>query len=219
MCEDREEPRVQSGSSWFGVGELRAYWELRVLWDALKKSRNFTPNQSPKRMKRRNCFTPEISAGSYHLKTWGWVRGGQNASEEGRQDLFFFHYYLKSFGVLEVPTRVQALGQCFSYPTVCVLSRFSCASLCNPMDFSPPGSSVRGILQARVLDWVAMPSFRGSSQPRDQIRAFCVSCTEGILFTHWLSTVSHSGWPRTTTHGVLRHLSSWEEWGIFEKVR
>ena len=48
-----------------------------------------------------------------------------------------------------------------------VLNRFSGVSLCDPMDYSPPGSSVHGILQARILEWVAMPSSRGSSQPRD----------------------------------------------------
>ena len=41
----------------------------------------------------------------------------------------------------------------------------SCPTLCNPMDYSPPGSSVRGILQARILEQVAMPSSRGSAQP------------------------------------------------------
>ena len=39
----------------------------------------------------------------------------------------------------------------------------SCPTLCNPMDCSPPGSSVQGILQARILEWVAMPCSRGSS--------------------------------------------------------
>ena len=39
----------------------------------------------------------------------------------------------------------------------------SCPTLCDPMDSSPPGSTVRGILQARTLEWVAMPSSRGSS--------------------------------------------------------
>ena len=43
-----------------------------------------------------------------------------------------------------------------------------CPTLCDPMDCSPPGSSVRGILQARILEWVAMPSSRGSSWPRDR---------------------------------------------------
>ena len=42
----------------------------------------------------------------------------------------------------------------------------SCLTLCGPMDGSPPGSSVLRILQARILEWVAMPSSRGSSRPR-----------------------------------------------------
>ena len=43
----------------------------------------------------------------------------------------------------------------------------SCPTLCNPMDCSPPGSSVYEIVQARILEWVVMPFFRGSFQPRD----------------------------------------------------
>ena len=43
----------------------------------------------------------------------------------------------------------------------------SCLTLCDPMDGSPPGSSVHGILQARILEWVAIPFSRGSSWPRD----------------------------------------------------
>ena len=48
---------------------------------------------------------------------------------------------------------------------------FLCPTLCNPIDCSPPGSSVHWILQARVLEWVAKPSFRGSSWPRDRTPA------------------------------------------------
>ena len=60
---------------------------------------------------------------------------------------------------------------------VCVLVFQSCPILCNPMDCSPPGSSVHGILQARVLEWVAISSSRGSSWPRDQTCVSCISCT------------------------------------------
>ena len=56
---------------------------------------------------------------------------------------------------------------------------FNCVQLCEPMDCSLPGSSVCGILQARILEYIAMPSCRGSSQPRDQI---WVSCIAGIFF-------------------------------------
>ena len=51
------------------------------------------------------------------------------------------------------------------------------------MDCSLPGTSVQGILQARVPEWVAIPFFRGSFQPRDQTRIFCVSCISGRYFT------------------------------------
>ena len=51
---------------------------------------------------------------------------------------------------------------------VCVCTQ-SCPTLCDPMDCSPPGSSIHGILQARILEWVAISSSRGSSRPKDEI--------------------------------------------------
>ena len=51
-----------------------------------------------------------------------------------------------------------------------------------PVDCSPPGSSVCGIFQARILEWVAMPFPRGSSQSKDQT---WISCIEGGFFTVW----------------------------------
>ena len=54
----------------------------------------------------------------------------------------------------------------------------SCPTLCDPMDCSPPGSSVHGILQVRILEWVTISFSRGSSQPRDQNQ---VSCIAGAL--------------------------------------
>ena len=58
---------------------------------------------------------------------------------------------------------------------VSVKSLQLCPTLCSPMDWNPLGSFVHGILQARILEWVAMPS-RGSSQSRDQTHIFYVSC-------------------------------------------
>ena len=52
------------------------------------------------------------------------------------------------------------------------------------MDGSPPGSSVHGIFQASTLEWVAISSSRGSSQPRDRTRVFCIA---GRLFTIWVT--------------------------------
>ena len=56
----------------------------------------------------------------------------------------------------------------FIQTNVKVLAIQLCLTLCDPMDCSPPGSSVHGILQARIQEWVAIPFSRGSSLPRDQ---------------------------------------------------
>ena len=58
----------------------------------------------------------------------------------------------------------------------------SCPTLWDPMDYSLPGSSVHGILQARVLEWVAISFSRRSSRPRDWTQ---VSCIAGRCFTVW----------------------------------
>ena len=58
----------------------------------------------------------------------------------------------------------------------------SCLTLCDSMECRPPGSSVHGIFQARILERVAMPSSRGSFRPRDWTH---VSCIAGVFFIHW----------------------------------
>ena len=58
-----------------------------------------------------------------------------------------------------------------------------CTNLCVPMDFSPPRSSVHGFLQARILEWVAIPPSRGSSWPRDQTHISMSSALAGEFFT------------------------------------
>ena len=66
------------------------------------------------------------------------------------------------------------------------------------MDCSPPGSSVHGILQARTLEWVAVPFSRGPSQPRDQTQ---VSFIAGRFFTIWATRKLKQKWqPRILIH-------------------
>ena len=67
----------------------------------------------------------------------------------------------------------------------------SCLTLCNPMDCSPPGSSVHGISQARILEWVAISFSRWSSQPRDRASVSSVSFIAGRFFY----LLSHQGSP------------------------
>ena len=63
----------------------------------------------------------------------------------------------------------------------------SCLTLCDSVDCSPTGSSVHGILQARILEWGAIPFSRESSQPRDQTR---VSYIAGGFVTIWMTRVA-----------------------------
>ena len=70
----------------------------------------------------------------------------------------------------------------FPSPKVSVLASQLCPTLCYPVDYSPPGSSVHGILQAKILEWIPIPSSRGLSQPRDRTG---VSCITGRFFTVW----------------------------------
>ena len=71
----------------------------------------------------------------------------------------------------------------------CVKVAQSCLTLCNPMDCSLPGSSVLGILQARILEWVAIPFSRGSSRSRDQTQ---VSYIAGGFFTNLATREAHT---------------------------
>ena len=68
------------------------------------------------------------------------------------------------------------------YKCVCAKLLQSCPTLCNTMDCSPPGSSVHWILQARILEWFAMPFSRGTSWPRDGTCISFVSCVCSQVF-------------------------------------
>ena len=76
----------------------------------------------------------------------------------------------------------------------------SCPTLCDPVDCSPPGSSVHGILQARILEWVAISFSRGSFRPKDGTQ---VSCIAGRCFNLWATREAQE--PLQSTH-----FSHWE---------
>ena len=83
---------------------------------------------------------------------------------------------------------------------LCLVTQ-SCPTVCDTMDCSPPGSSVHGIFQANLLEWIAISFSRGSSRPRNPTR---VSCIVGRFFTDWRMesenesclVVSDSLWPQ-----------------------
>ena len=73
-----------------------------------------------------------------------------------------------------------------------------CLTLCDPMDCSLPGSSVHGIFQARVLEWVAISFLRRSSWPKDQTQG---SRIVGRRFTIWATREVHGKGQMASTHG------------------
>ena len=86
-------------------------------------------------------------------------------------------------GIIEMSKRISIFKQSYSkipllppFTKKCVHAKSlqSCPTLRDSMDCSPPGSSVHGILQARILEWVAIPFSRGSSWPKDQKQVFCI---------------------------------------------
>ena len=95
-----------------------------------------------------------------------------------------------------------------------ILSHFSRVRLCDLMDHSPPGSSVHGISQARILEWVAMPFSRGSSPPRDGNHISCVSYISGGFFTTELlgkPTLCSYSWNNywEGSQSITRHVPVW----------
>ena len=88
-----------------------------------------------------------------------------------------FEFYVKESEIYSSgnfsPLKVLGIGT----PMFCVAKLLQpCLTLCNPINCSLPGSSVHQILQARILEWVAMPSSKASFQPRDRTHVSYISC-------------------------------------------
>ena len=74
------------------------------------------------------------------------------------------------------------------------------------MDHSPPGSFVQGILQAKTVEWVAIPFSRGFSRPRDQTHVSYVYCTGKQFFTTSTTWEAHKVVPRVNNNVFIVHL-------------
>ena len=105
----------------------------------------------------------------------------------------YIHFFLPKFSIFRL--RTLEINKIFRIYFMMLLvwkwKSLSCVWLYNPMDCSPPGSSVHGILQATILEWVAFPFSRGSSQPRNGTQ---VSRIEGIFFTSWATREAQEYW-------------------------
>ena len=89
------------------------------------------------------------------------------------------HHHLSSIRAPNIGLPVLTLPRTIQSPCQ------SCLTLCDPMVSGLPGSSVHGILQARILEWAATASSRVSSRHRDWTQAPCVSCITGRFFYQW----------------------------------
>ena len=116
------------------------------------------------------------------------------------------------------------LRQALQRGPCCPLVPESCLSLCDPMDWSPPGSSVLGVSQARILEWIAMPSSRGSFRPKDWTLVSWVSCIGMRVLYHYCHIIFHY---QITTEGG-KELRIWkctgeifktEAWPLEKKKR
>ena len=144
---------TESGSG-YSLFIPRVSSRLRDCW------RDFSPAPHPF-WPRKIGLTSEEELQSLEIEA-GWERGWFGEPRLSGQVKIIF----------------EIIEGCFE--TLKVLVTQSYLTLCDPMDCSPPGFSVLGILQTRILEWVAIRFSRRSSPPRDQTQ---VSCLAGTFFT------------------------------------
>ena len=126
----------------------------------------------------RCLWRPSVLSLKFQRSTCGWAAAVSEDAE--------WMFWVITFQCIPTKMNMTCHPRCSPrvYRKVKVLVTKSCLTFCNHMDCSPPGSSVHGILQARILEWVIIPFSSGSSQLRDQIQ---VSCIAGRFFTFWVT--------------------------------
>ena len=123
------------------------------------------------------------------IKELPWTTNKAKYGKSALSDWALNKFYFLSFWESEAPCNIELffLGTDLLLPCMCVLVTQSCLTLHELMGYSPPGSSVHGIFQARIPEWVAIPFSRGSSQPRDRT---LFSFIAGGFFTIWATRES-----------------------------
>ena len=121
------------------------------------------------------------------LASGGWTCAGGPGGPDRQCLIGTSHYNLSCDGA--------------ALPSVCVLVTQLCPTLCDPMDHSPPGSSVHWIFQARILEWVAIFFFKGSFQPRDGTRVSYIASRR--FSVRVIREVLPRGWSGNSCHQSL----------------
>ena len=170
-----------------------------------ERSHHFLGHQTPLKF-RFPSWVSNLHA-PFTLDGWLYLHSSQKKAKPTTK-LSPFSELIKSYRFISLSLLTTTL-HLFK---VKVLVTRSCPTLCNPMDCSPPGSSVHGVLQARILEWVAIPFSRGPSRPRDQS---WVSHISGKFVTVWTTREAliwghhhlRSRWLKHTPHVCFSHCS------------
>ena len=109
-----------------------------------------------------------------------------------------------------IPQACLSVGVCMSAQL--------CLTLHDPLDSSPPGSSVHRILQVRTLEWIAVSSSTGSSPPRDQTLISCISCIGRRILYHWATREAIYRWLGVLS-SLVTGLNGEEHAGLFSIPR
>ena len=168
---------------------IHGIFQARVLeWIAISSSRGIFPTQGP------NPGLLHCRQMLYHLSHQGFcIRGRKIWAPPKKRVKILDRTGIWALLDKNIPSMLNILslstviwlynGKSLFCGIVCICTcLYTCLTLYDPMNCSLPGSSVHGILQARILEWVAISFSRASSRPRKQAR---VSCIAGRFFTNW----------------------------------
>ena len=158
-------------SPWrFGLGAVISHSVIRCLVFLLMKVKVLVAQSCPTFCDPMDCGMPISSGVGCHFLHQGiFLTQGLNPGLLHCRQIFYHLNYQRSPFLL-----------------MCVCAKLFklCLTLCDRMDCNLPGSSLHGIFQVIVLEWVAMPFSDGSPRPRDWIHVSCVSCTGRRVLYH-----------------------------------